>query len=39
MITEEILDYISYSKERGCVLTGAEDMNTERIRVMEKSVK
>lgn len=36
MITEEILDYISYSKERGCVLTGAEDMNTERIRVMEK---
>lgn len=39
MITEEILGYISYSKERGCVLTGAEDMNTERIRVMEKSVK
>lgn len=33
MITEEILDYIRYSKERGCVLTGTEDMNIERIKV------
>ncbi|MDE6133498.1 MAG: aminotransferase class I/II-fold pyridoxal phosphate-dependent enzyme, partial [Oscillospiraceae bacterium] len=35
MITEEILGYISYSKERGCVMTGTEDMNIERIRVIE----
>ncbi|MCM1329564.1 MAG: aminotransferase class I/II-fold pyridoxal phosphate-dependent enzyme [Ruminococcus sp.] len=34
MITEEILAYISYSKERGCVMTGTEDMNIERIRVI-----
>ncbi|MDE6596123.1 MAG: arginine decarboxylase, partial [Oscillospiraceae bacterium] len=35
MITEEILGYIRYSKERGCVMTGTEDMNIERIRVIE----
>lgn len=35
MITEEILAYISYSKERGCVMTGTEDMNIERIRVID----
>ncbi len=35
MITEEILAYIRYSKERGCVMTGTEDMNIERIRVIE----
>lgn len=35
LITEEILDYIAYSKERGCFMTGTEDMNIERIRVLE----
>lgn len=35
MITEEILGYIRYSKERGCVMTGTEDMNIERIKVIE----
>lgn len=33
MITEEILDYIRYSKERGCVMTGTEDMDINRIKV------
>lgn len=36
MITEEILAYIRYSKERGCVMTGTEDMNIERIRVIKE---
>ena len=33
-ITPEILDYIRYSKERGCVMTGTEDMNIENIKVI-----
>ncbi len=33
-ITEEILTYISYAKEKGCVLTGAEDMAIEHINVV-----
>lgn len=35
-ITREILDYISYSKEKGCFLTGTEDINIERINVVEE---
>ena len=34
-ITAEILDYIRYSKERGCVMTGTEDMDIERIKVIQ----
>ena len=34
LITEEILDYISYAKEKGCSLTGPEDMNIEHLNVM-----
>lgn len=34
LITPEILDYIAYSKERGCFMTGTEDMKIERIRVV-----
>ncbi len=34
MITPEILDHIRYSKERGCVMTGTEDMNIEKIKVL-----
>ena len=34
-ITPEILDYIRYSKERGCVMTGTEDMDIERIKVIQ----
>lgn len=35
-ITEEILDYIVYAKEKGCSLTGPEDMHIENINVVEK---
>ncbi len=34
-ITGEILDYILYAKEKGCFLTGPEDMNIENINVLE----
>lgn len=34
-ITDEILDYIAYSKERGCFMTGTEDMKIEKIKVLE----
>jgi arginine decarboxylase len=34
-ITREILDYIRYSKEKGCLLTGTEDMMVENINVVE----
>ena len=34
-ITREILDYIVYAKEKGCSLTGPEDMDIERINVLK----
>lgn len=34
-ITPEILDYIKYSKERGCMMTGTEDMAIENIKVID----
>jgi arginine/lysine/ornithine decarboxylase len=34
-ITTEIINYISYAKEKGCSLTGPEDMNIENINVLE----
>ncbi|MEI7884088.1 MAG: aminotransferase class I/II-fold pyridoxal phosphate-dependent enzyme [Clostridia bacterium] len=34
-ITEEILNYILYAKEKGCFLTGTEDMSIARINVVE----
>lgn len=33
-ITHEILDYISYAKAHGCVMTGTEDVKIEHINVM-----
>ncbi len=33
-ITSEILSYISYCKEKGCSMTGTEDMNLEYINVV-----
>ena len=33
-ITQEILDYIAYAKEKGCFLTGTEDINIENINVV-----
>lgn len=34
MITEEILDYIVYAKEKGCFLTGTQDLNVDFIHVV-----
>jgi arginine decarboxylase len=34
-ITEEILDYIKYAKEKGCQLTGPEDPYIERLNVLK----
>lgn len=34
LITDEILDYVAYSKDRGCFMTGTEDMNIEKIKVL-----
>lgn len=34
-ITEDILNYIFYAKEKGCFLTGPEDMQIEHINVVE----
>ncbi len=34
LITADALEYIIYAKAKGCNLTGAEDINTEKINVM-----
>ena len=34
-ITEEILEYIIYAKEKGCFMTGPEDMEIERLNIMD----
>lgn len=34
-ITQEILDYIRYAKEKGCFLTGTEDIKIEHINVVK----
>lgn len=34
-ITKEILDYISYAKEKGCSLTGPEDAEIENLNVLK----
>ena len=33
-ITKEILQYIAYAKEKGCFMTGTEDMDISRINVV-----
>ena len=35
LITQEILDYIIYAKEKGCSMTGPEDMEIKRLNVMK----
>lgn len=35
LITEEALEYIIYAKAKGCNLTGAEDINTNKINVIK----
>lgn len=34
-ITADILDYIAFAKEKGCSLTGPQDMNVERLEVVK----
>lgn len=34
LITNDIINYISYAKEKGCFMTGTEDMNIEKINVV-----
>lgn len=34
-ITEDVLNYISYAKEKGSLLTGTQDMNIEKINIVE----
>ena len=36
-ITQEIIDYILYAKEKGCQLTGPEDERVERLNVIKES--
>ena len=35
LITEEIIEYIKYAKEKGCQMTGTEDINIERLNVLD----
>lgn len=34
LITDEIIKYIKYAKEKGCSMTGTEDINIERLNVL-----
>lgn len=34
LITDDIIDYIRYAKEKGCQMTGTEDINIERLNVL-----
>ena len=34
-ITDQILDYIEYAKEKGCSMTGPEDAGIERLNVLK----
>ena len=36
MITAEIIDYISYAKAKGCLLTGTQDITVQTIMVVEE---
>lgn len=37
MITEQIVEYIIYAKEKGCSMQGTEDPNMDRLNVLEES--
>lgn len=34
LVTKEIIEYINYAREKGCQLTGTEDINIERLNVL-----
>lgn len=36
MVTAQIIEYIKYSKEKGCSMTGPEDMDIDRLNVCEE---
>lgn len=36
IITNEIIDYILYAKEKGCLITGPQDMDIENIRIVKE---
>ena len=36
-ITQEIIDYILYAKEKGCSMTGPEDPKIERLNVIKEA--
>lgn len=36
LITDDIIKYIKYAKEKGCQMTGTEDINIERINIIKK---
>lgn len=36
MITEEIIDYTLYAKEKGCSMQGPEDESLERLNVLKE---
>lgn len=38
MITTEIIHYIQYAKEKGCLVTGTQDMKIENINVVDTNV-
>ena len=35
LITEEIIEYIKYAKAKGCQMTGTEDINIERLNILD----
>jgi len=37
VITKEIIDYILYAKDKGCLITGPHDMTINNIKVVEKA--
>lgn len=37
LIKPEIVDYIFYAKEKGCMMTGTEDLEIEKIKVVKES--
>ena len=38
-ITKEILDYIQYAKEKGCFMTGPEDMAINKLNVLKEEAE
>lgn len=38
MITTEIIKYIEYAREKGCILTGTQDMSVENINVVDTGI-